>query len=87
VTSSPQSEWMCPHGTTYTGTDDFIGGARNAHDEIANRTLARSEGRRSVNDIAYDIVQRCPEVEELVEEWFEVTTDRLNELAVLKGNV
>jgi hypothetical protein len=26
--------WDCPHGVTYSGTEDFIGGARNAHDEL-----------------------------------------------------
>ena len=27
------ADWTCPHGVTYTGSDDFISGARNAHDE------------------------------------------------------
>jgi hypothetical protein len=27
-------QWTCPHGTTYSGPDDFISGARNAHAEV-----------------------------------------------------
>lgn len=28
-------EWTCPHGVLYSGTMDFISGARNAHDELS----------------------------------------------------
>lgn len=34
------------------------------------RVLSEMSGQRSVNDIAYDILQAAPQVEPLVEEWF-----------------
>lgn len=42
----PTSEWVCDHQVTYTGTDDFISGARNAHLELESRdaALKRIEG-------------------------------------------
>jgi hypothetical protein len=76
--------WTCEHGTTYNGSEDFISGARNAHSEYAGREQAREGDQRSVNDIAQDIIDKVPEAEPLVEEWFAATTARLNELAVLR---
>lgn len=67
------AEWTCPHGSTHRGSDDFVSGVRNAHDEIAGWANARAASGRSLNDIAFDIVQAAPHVEELVEEWFETT--------------
>jgi hypothetical protein len=74
------AEWKCPHGTTYTGSDDFISGARNAHGELEGALAALRAVGRSVNDIAQDILDRAPEVEYLIEEWFVVTDARLHEL-------
>ena len=33
------STWTSPHGTVYTGSDDFISGARNAHAEMSRITV------------------------------------------------
>jgi hypothetical protein len=72
--SKPRTEpqtWTCPHGVVYSGSDDFVSGARNAHDEYANAFLSdRFAGERSLNDIAQDIIDLAPQAEEFVEEWF-----------------
>src|SRR6185295_5928326 len=72
-----RKQWTCEHGVTYTGSDEFISGARNAHSEFEGR-MPREKGR-SVNDIAQEIIDAAPQVEGLVEEWAAVTTRRLNE--------
>lgn len=73
-----REEWTCPHGVTYTGTADFIGGARNAHDEFDG-----CRSGRSMNDIAQDIIDLCPEAERFCNEWVESYNARLNACAKL----
>jgi hypothetical protein len=70
--ADPTAAWTCPHGTKYTGSEDFISGARNAHDEIAGWLQPSEQEGRSTNDIAQEIIAVAPQVEALVEEWFAV---------------
>lgn len=70
--------WTCEHGSEYGGSEDYISGARNAHGEFEGHMAAASD-RRSVNDIALDILAHAPECEQLVEEWFATTNRQINE--------